>query len=114
EVPEAPDRVHVGQILLSALDVAREANEALRRPQASLDLLVEQEQVLRAQGAGRHDLAMMRLRWFAPLAGLGRLGEAQGVLEDCLATFRDAQDLPNEARVLSALAALWNERQDTG
>jgi len=34
------------------------------------------------------------------------------VLESCLAVFRGAGDLPTEAKVLSALADLWNQRGD--
>ncbi len=67
---------------------------------------------MRTLGEGEHELACTRFNRYFPLLRLGRLGEAQQVLEDCLAVFRRVDDLTNQKKALSALADLWNRRGD--
>jgi tetratricopeptide (TPR) repeat protein len=111
-VPEAPDPAFLARVLIGGLNVAEEASRALERWEACLGALTESEETERALGEGEHELARTRFNRYGPLLSLGRLEEAQPVLENCLAVFRGAGDLPNEAKALSALAYLWDERDD--
>jgi tetratricopeptide (TPR) repeat protein len=111
-VAEAPDAVLLGRALVAALDVADDANRALERWPECLDLLEEIEAAKRSLGEGKYELAITRFNRYAPLLGLGRLDEAQRLLESCLQVFHELDDLPQQAQVLSALANLWNERGD--
>jgi tetratricopeptide (TPR) repeat protein len=76
-------------------------------------LLEEIEQTERALGENDHQLACTRFNQYGPLIRLGRLDAAQQVVESCLAMFRNVNDLTRQARALSALANIWNERGDT-
>lgn len=111
-VPEAPDPSLLGRVLVSALDVARQANLALERWQPCLDLLEEFEEAMRLLGEGEHELARVRFNQYGPLLRLGRLDAAQALLEGCLESFRRADDQIAQAGTLSALADLWDERGD--
>src|SRR5205807_1381501 len=66
----------------------------------------------RALGEGEHELARTRFNRYGPLLRLGRLEEAQRVLEGCLDIDRRVGDLAGEAADLTALADLWDERGD--
>ncbi|HEX3555412.1 MAG TPA: tetratricopeptide repeat protein [Thermoanaerobaculia bacterium] len=111
-VPEAPDAVALGRALTGGLDIAKDANQALERWEACLGLLTELEEAERALGEGEHEMARTRFNRYGPLLRLGRLDEAQEVLESCLEIFRAVGDLSMEAKSLSALSDLWNERED--
>jgi len=111
-VPEAPDAVDLGRVLVGAPDVAYHANLALERWPECLHLLEEIEATQRSQGEGQHGLAFTRFNQYYPLLRLGRFDEAQGLLEDCLQVFREVDDLTRQARALSALADLWGKRGD--
>lgn len=113
-VPEAPDAVVLGRVLVGALDIARQANSALKRWQVCLDLVEEMETTRGSLGEGKHELAFTRFNRYYPLLSLGRLDEAQRLLEGCLQVFCEVDDLTGQARVLSALADLWNRRGDHG
>lgn len=111
-VPEAPDPAFLARVLTGGLDVAHQANQALERWEACLGALTEIEETQRALGEGEHELARNRFNRYASLLRLGRLEEAQPLLESCLAVFRGAGDLQREARTLSGLADLWDRRGD--
>ena len=113
-VAEAPDRTILGRYLVSGLDIARQANLTLKRWQACLDLLEAQESAKRALGENEVELAVTSFNRYAPLLRLGRLDEAQRVLEGCLGVFRSAGAVNHEASCLSALADFWNERNEIG
>ena len=114
EVPEAPDPAFLGRAMVSALDIARQANEALESWQACLDLLEETEQVERALGAGEHELARTRFNRYFPLLRLGRFDQAQRVLEGCLEAFEEVGDVVMQSSALSGLADLWSRKKDLG
>jgi tetratricopeptide (TPR) repeat protein len=111
-VPEAPDAELLGRVLVGGLDIARQANWALERWQECLDLLKEIEEVERELGESEHELVRARFNQYGPLLRLGRLDEAQRLLEGCLAVYRDADDLTRQARALSALGSVWAQRGD--
>lgn len=111
-VPEAPNARFLARALISGLDIARQANSELKRWQACLDFSAEVEEAERTLGEGEHGLALTRFNRYGPLLNLGRLDEAQEVLESCLNVFRGAGDLWAEGSALSALADLWGKRGD--
>jgi tetratricopeptide (TPR) repeat protein/NAD(P)-dependent dehydrogenase (short-subunit alcohol dehydrogenase family) len=111
-VAEAPDRVFLGRGMVSALDIAEDASRSLRRWEACLDLLKETESAKRALGENEFELARTRLNQCEPLIGLGRLDEAQRVLEGCLPVYRSAGAAASEARCLSALGNVWDKRNE--
>jgi len=111
-VPEAPEAVALARALISGLDIARTANLALMQWETCLAIVAELEEAERALGESEHELARTRFYRYWPLLRLGRLDEAQRVLEDCLEFFRGSGDLTMEASTLSALAGLWDERGD--
>ena len=111
-VPEAPDPAFLARVLIGSLNIALQANLALDRWEACLDVLTESEETKQALGEGEHELARTRFNRYGPLLRLRRLDEAQRVLEGCLNVFRGVGDLPNECKALSALASLWAERGD--
>ena len=112
-VLDAPDSAFLGQAMVSALDVVKEANQALRRWDACLALLEETEGVKRAQGASEHELAITRFNQYGPLMRLGRLDAAQTTIEGCLDVYRGVNDVQRQARALLALANVWSDRRNT-
>ncbi|ETX04231.1 MAG: hypothetical protein ETSY2_29940 [Candidatus Entotheonella gemina] len=112
-VPEAPEPVFLGRVLIGGLDIAGEANRQLNQWQACLDLLAEAEQIKRELGEGRYELTRTRFNQYYPLLRLGRLDDAQRILEQGLDVFREAGELTSQATALSALADVWNQRGDT-
>jgi len=111
-VPEAPDRESSERTLVSGLGIARRANLALERWQGCLDLLDEVEEIENVMGESEHEQARTRFNKYFPLLSLGRLDEAQRVLESCLTEFRKAGDVTGESKALSALADFWSHRGD--
>jgi tetratricopeptide (TPR) repeat protein len=111
-VPEAPDAVFLGRALVSGLDIARMANQQLERWEACIGLLEEIERAKREMGESKHAQHVTRFNQYGPLLRLGRLDDAQRVAEACLVVFREADDLTGQAKALSALANIWDERGD--
>ena len=111
-VADAPDSVVLGRALVSGLDIAYQANHTLERWDACLTLLTEIEQTKRDMGANRQEQARTRYNQYGPLMKLGRLAEAQRVVEACLDVFADAGELTAQSAALSALANIWKERGD--
>ncbi len=113
-VPEAPDPEVLGRGMVSALDIARQAARSLEDWEGSLALLDEQESVDSDLGTGEHERARTRFNRYGPLLRLGRLAEAQSVLESCLEVFRRCDDITAQATTFSALADLWDRKGDPG
>lgn len=111
-VPEAPNPVVLGRILMVALDITAEANRALKRWQACLELLEEIEEAERTLGEREHERARTRFNQYEPLLRLGRLDDAQRVLEGCLDFFHRVDDLTGQLKALGGLADLWDKRGD--
>lgn len=102
----------LGRLLESGLDIAYHANLQLGNWHACLSLLDEIEQTKQAAGRSRHEIYWTRFNRQAPLKKLGRLDKALEVVEECLAVFRDVDDLMGQTSARSALAAIWYERGD--
>ena len=111
-VPDAPDVEVLGRVFIGGLDVAEDAARAFKRWQDCLDLLSEIEQTKRARGESKHSQAFTRFNQYGPLLRLGRLDQAQRLLEGCLTVFRNANDLAAQGAALSSLANLWYARKD--
>jgi tetratricopeptide (TPR) repeat protein len=111
--PQLDDAIVVSRAFIAALDIAVDGNLALKRWAACLELLVEMEATERELGEGELPLARTRFNQYAPLIRLGRLKEAQHVLEGCLDIFRHADDASLQAKALSGLADLWSRRNDS-
>ncbi|MDM8567773.1 CHAT domain-containing protein [Candidatus Halobeggiatoa sp. HSG11] len=112
ELAAVPDTNFLARVFISGLDIARSANLQLKYWQNCLDLLTEIEQVEQTCGESEEVLARTWFNRYGPLVKLGRLDEAQQVLEDCLRVFTNKNDLTNQAKVLSALAYVWDECDD--
>jgi tetratricopeptide (TPR) repeat protein len=106
------DADRVGEVLAKALDIGVQLDLALERWAPAVERLDEVEALLQATGAGEHDLARARCQRYMPLVRLGRLEEAERVLEEALAVFREVGDGPAEVGTRSRLADLWDERGD--
>jgi len=111
-VPNAPDPVVLGRALVSGLDIAKMANEQLEHWEACLSLLKENEQTKREIRESKHAMYRTRFNKYFPLMKLGRLDEAQQILEECLSVDREFGDLGGQASDLSSLADIWDERGD--
>jgi tetratricopeptide (TPR) repeat protein len=111
-VPDAPDLEFLGRALIGGLDIAHQAHQSLKHWQPGLDLLEEIETIKRERGEGEHERARTRFNRYGPLLEMGRLDEAQRVLESCLEVFRDVTDLAGQSVTLGALADLWDRRGD--
>jgi len=108
----APDADVLARTFISALDIAHHAHHTLEHWQDCLDLLTETEQVEQACGESEEALARTRFNRYKPLMELDKLDEAQRVLEGCLQVQTNVGDLTEQARILSALADVWDERGD--
>jgi tetratricopeptide (TPR) repeat protein len=108
----APDAQALAQAYTTALHLVTRADQTLERWQECLDHLAELDQVEREYGLGDYERARTRVTQCRPLAALGRMDEAQAVLEECLKEFLSAGDEIRQAAALSALADLWDERGD--
>jgi len=109
-VPEAPNAEQLGRVLISALDVAREAHVAQEDWNAALHQIDRILEILRELYRPVQDIAAARLNRANVLRKLQRYGEAQAELESCLAIF--AGDPMRIATVRSSLASLFDDQGD--
>jgi tetratricopeptide (TPR) repeat protein len=87
-------------------------NYSFKQWEACIELLEEIEQIEREMGETKHLQYRTRFNKYTPLMRLGRLDEAQRVVQECLSVFREADDLTHQSKALSALANIWDERGD--
>ncbi|MDI3283852.1 CHAT domain-containing protein [Polyangium sp. 15x6] len=126
EVPNAPGVEQLARVLISALDIAREALSNLEQWQEALDRIDAIEAVDRARGESMHTLARTRFNRYQPLLELARQASTRGnateerrlcevakrLLEECLDIFRGAGDVIHEVTARSALANVWSRLGD--
>ncbi|MCP4351866.1 MAG: CHAT domain-containing protein [Desulfobacterales bacterium] len=110
--PEAPEPVLLGRAFVSGLDIAMNANLQLKQWESCIELLKEIEKMEKEMGHSRQEQYRTRFNQYHPLMKLGRLDEAQKVTEECLAVFREADELHSQCAALSALANIWEKRGD--
>jgi len=126
---EAPDHDVLGRALVGGLGIAENATrasaeiatgEAARADwQTCLELLEEAEQTQAALGIGKFDRLATTFNKYGPLIRLfrldqnpQRLSETEQLLHEYRDAFRDAGDALREAKALSGLADVWDERGD--
>ncbi|VFM97456.1 MAG: hypothetical protein BECKG1743D_GA0114223_107442 [Candidatus Kentron sp. G] len=108
----APDRAVLARALANALDCATYASRQRRDWAGCLALLEEIEEVEKGVGESRYSRYRTRFNRYLPLTKLGRLGEAQALLEACLVVYREADDLEMQSNALSGLADVRDKRGD--
>ncbi|MCP4105183.1 MAG: tetratricopeptide repeat protein, partial [Desulfobacteraceae bacterium] len=111
-IAEVPDAELLARVFIGGLDIAEDATRVLENWLDCLNLLQEIETVKRSRGESEYEIARTRFNQYGPLMRLGRLSEAQAMLEGCLQVFRDANELTTQSTTLSALANIWKERGD--
>jgi tetratricopeptide (TPR) repeat protein len=107
-VAESPDAEILARVLLSALDIARNAHEAQENYESALRRVDAMLEVERALCRPAEDIAAERMNRANVLVRLGRHSDAQSELEACLQIFRN--DPPRRAAVLSSHANLCYDR----
>ena len=111
-VHDAPDSVLLARCVISALDIARQAEFALRDWESALRRTDAVLEVIRALQRPAEEIAGTRMNRAVALQQLGRFGEAQAELETCLQVFEN--NPTNRAKVLSSLASLFDKQGDVG
>lgn len=109
-VPEAPNPEILARVLITALDIANDADRArgdFRTALRRTDSILEVTLALQRPPA---DIAQTRMNRAVELVELARFGEARAELEVCLAVFQN--DPTGRAKVLGALANLFAEQGD--
>lgn len=109
-VPEAPDAEFLARTYISALDIAAQADLARNDLESVLRRLDATLEVQHALERAAEDIGTTRLNRASVLVKLGRTGEAQPQLEECLQVF---EGRPREsAAVLGTLADLFSRQGD--
>ena len=109
-VPEAPDAEALARALISALDIAGQADFARQDWDSTLRRLDVTLEVERALEHPAVDIAATRMNRANVLGGLGRFGEARAEMEACLPLFQN--NPAASAKVLSSLADLFAQQGD--
>jgi tetratricopeptide (TPR) repeat protein len=109
-VPEAPNPERIASVLISTLDIARDAHVALDDWEAALRRAEAVLEVERALQRPVEDIAVTQMYRAVALVRLGRFGEAEAELEECLRVFQN--DPSMSAAVLSPLADLFYRQGD--
>jgi tetratricopeptide (TPR) repeat protein len=104
-VPEAPDAEILARLVISALNIAMQADLAREDWESALRRLETTLEVERALELPAEDIAAARMNRANVLGRLHRLGEAKAELEVCLQLFQNKPDW--SAKVLSSLADLF-------
>ncbi len=112
-VPEAPDAVPLARALISALDVARQADFARKDWESALSRLETTLEVKQTLQRPAEDIGVTRMKRAIVLMEIpGRLDEAKAELEACFQLFQNMTDL--RAKVLTSLAILFAAEDDIG
>lgn len=111
-VSEASDAELITKCLIKALDVAYYAYTAIGNWQNCLSLLDDMETVENKIGEDNHIKTLTKFNRYYPLLELGRLDEAQKLLEECLPVFRTVEDFVHQSYVLSGLAIILDRKGD--
>jgi tetratricopeptide (TPR) repeat protein len=97
-------------VLISTLDIARQAHFAEKDWEPALRCIDAALEVKRALGRSAKSIARDRVNRANVLMDLGRYGEAKAELEACLQIFWD--DPASRSKVLHSLANLFDEQGD--
>ncbi|MEO3817930.1 CHAT domain-containing protein [Plantactinospora sp. B24E8] len=108
------EHVHPFNVREASLSIAAQAAVGLQDWERALDFHQRRMASMRARGAGPHELAQMALNGYGPLLELGRLTEAEWLLQHCAAVFEAAHDSYELGKVAVARAALEHLRGRPG
>jgi len=107
---EAPNPEMLARVLISALDIARQAYAAQKDWEAALGRVEATLDVQRSLERPAEDIVETRMNRANVLGKLGRLGDAKAELESCL---QSSKDIPAvHAFALSSLASIFNDCGD--
>jgi|CXWL01.1.fsa_nt_gi tetratricopeptide (TPR) repeat protein len=109
-VPEAPDAEILARVYIGTLDIATDADFALKNWESALVRIEAMLEVRRDLERPAEDFDAMRFNRANVLLRLGRFGEARAELEACLEVFRN--DPAASSKVLSSLADLFDKQGD--
>lgn len=110
KVAEAPDAEFLARALVSALDIARDAQVAREDWKAALGFIDSMLEMGTQLGRQAEELAGDRMNRANVLGRLGRFGEAKTELEVCLQSFAGNREMT--AKTLSSVADLLNQQGD--
>jgi tetratricopeptide (TPR) repeat protein len=110
--PDAPDLAHLARAMMSALDIAGQANHALRQWEAALKRIKAVIKIKQELRLPPEDIARERINLANMLCALNRHSEAKLELEACLDIFIFENDPVGRAKVLSSLAKLYDDIGD--
>jgi tetratricopeptide (TPR) repeat protein len=108
--PDAPDREALARAMISALDIARQANYALQQWEAALKRIDVSITIKQESKRPPEDIAKDRLNRANMLRRLERYSEAKLELEACLDIFET--DPAGRGTALSSLASLFDDVGD--
>ena len=103
-MPEAPDFEYLARLVISALDIAKDADRALNDWELALGRTDAVLEVKRALHRPAEDIANTRMNRAVALGRLGRFDEAKAELEECLQVVQN--DPASREMVLSSLASV--------
>jgi tetratricopeptide (TPR) repeat protein len=109
-VSEVPEPEVLGRILVSALDIAKEAHAAQEDWEPALRCIDAMLEVQRALARPAEEIAVTRINRATTLINLGCFGEARAELEACLQVFQNNPE--QSATTFSALADLFARQGD--
>jgi tetratricopeptide (TPR) repeat protein len=109
-VPDAPDAESLARVLLSALNIATEADFAQEDWGSALRRLDSTLEIMRALQRSEVAVAGSRINRANVLGRMGRFGEAKAELEECIQLFQN--NPVNRASALSSLASLLDWEGD--
>lgn len=110
DVPQAPDTEQLARTLISALDVARQTDNARNDWESALKRIDTMIAVERDLHRSDEDIGESRFNRANVLLMLNRLPEARRELEACSKIFEDHPSV--RSKVLSSLAELFNKQGD--
>ncbi len=111
-VQDVSDRRYLQQVLLGALDIARQARFALKDWPEALAPIERRIAIQESEGLAPRALAPDRLKRAQVLTRLGRFPEARTELDACLALSDSGGDQAGGAKALSSLADMHRRQGD--
>jgi len=109
-----PEAVASWAVRENALQLGAKAANEQRRWQQALDLLTELADAKRRRGAPDKHIALTTFNMFGPLLDLGRLDEAEAVLNYCAEVYERDGDALRLGRVHQMRGVLANRRDEAG
>ena len=110
EDPSGEETVEPWNVSLTLLSLGHAAASSLQEWTVALEFGAASQRIQHQRGASAHSLAETKFNDHAPLIALGRLDEAERILDECQSAFEQAEDLSRLGAVFGARARLESER----